>query len=76
MTIPIGGASLDFHLDTHYLMSQTDYGKKEEARQESADKESKVIYTDKDHHMHIYDNGVELSSNSRHSSHYDGNDLC
>lgn len=65
---PVSGggvsAHLDFHLDTHGLVSKTDYGKQEEARQESAHKGS-AVSTDKDGHMHIYEGGNELASNDR-----------
>lgn len=58
------GAHLDFHLDTHSLMSKTDYGKQEEARQESVHKGS-AVSTDRSGHTHIYERGCELASNDR-----------
>ena len=58
----VGGGSLDFHLDTHHLVGQTDYGKQEEAREESKHSGSAVT-TDRSGHTHIYDHGRELASN-------------
>ena len=58
----VGGGSLDFHLDTHNLMSKTDYGKQEEAKQESKDS-GRAVSTDRDGHTHIYHGGCELASN-------------
>ena len=67
----VGGGSLDFHVDTHHMMSKTDYGKQTEAREESKHNSSKSsISTDKDGTQHIYSGGSELASNSSGSSCY------
>jgi hypothetical protein len=58
----VGGGSLDFHLDTHHLIAQTDYGKQEEAREESKHSGSAVTI-DRSGHTHIYERGCELASN-------------
>jgi hypothetical protein len=58
------GAHLDFHLDTHQLVKETDYGKQEAAKQESKDS-GRAISTDKNGHTHIYEGGNELASNDR-----------
>ena len=63
----VGGGSLDFHLDTHHLIAQTDYGKQEQARNESNHGRS-TISTDKSGQTHIYDRGCELASNDRSGS--------
>ena len=70
---PVGGgggtgAHLDFHLDTHNLIKETDYGKQSEAREESKHNDSKSSSsTDKDGHVHYYDHGRDLASNDRSS---------
>jgi hypothetical protein len=51
---------LDFHLDTHSLVENTDYGRQEEARQESEDK-GVSITTDDNGQIHVYENGDELA---------------
>lgn len=63
----VGGGSLDFHLDTHSLIRETDYGKQEEAREESKHNE-RAISTDKSGHVHVFDHGRELACNDYHSS--------
>lgn len=65
----VGGGSLDFHVDTHDMMSKTDYGKQTEAREESKHNSSKSsISTDRDGRTHIYSGGSELASNDSSSS--------
>ena len=63
---PVSGggvsAHLDFHLDTHGLVSKTDYGKQEEARNESIHHGS-AIHTDQNGYQHVYQGGCELASN-------------
>ena len=64
---PVGGgagAHLDFHLDTHHLVKETDYGKQQGAKQESKDTGRSSISTDRDGRTHIYDGGRELASSS------------
>ena len=69
------GGSLDFHLDTHDIMSKTDYGKQTEAQEESKHNSSKSsISTDRDGTQHIYSDGCELASNSSGSSCYSSTD--
>lgn len=60
----VGGGSLDFHLDTHSLIKETDYGKQSDAREESKHS-GRAVSTDKDGHTHIYEGGSELASNDR-----------
>ena len=55
----VGGGSLDFHLDTHSLMRDTDYGRQEEARNDSRDGSSQAS-RDNDGSIHVYQNGSEL----------------
>lgn len=66
------GAHLDFHLDTHQVVKDTDYGKQSEAKEESKHNDSgRSVSTDRDGHTHYYDHGNELASNDRsgNSSH-------
>ena len=64
---PVGGVGghLDFHLDTHNLMSKTDYGKQQEAQEESKRHGGPAVYIDQKCDIHIYDNGSEMASNDR-----------
>jgi hypothetical protein len=58
----VGGGSLDFHLDTHRIYEQTDYGRQDRAREDSRHGNSSLS-TDRDGHVHIYHDGCELASN-------------
>ena len=60
------GASLDFHLDTHDIVSKTDYGKHEEAR-EASQKSGFSSYKDSSDNYHYYQNGSSFASNNDHS---------
>lgn len=67
------GAHLDFHLDTHHLVKETDYGKQEAAKEESKHNDSgKSASTDRNGHTHYYDHGNELASNDRSSDDRNG----
>jgi hypothetical protein len=65
---------LDFHLDTHNLIKETDYGKQSEAREESKHNDTKSSSsTDRDGHVHYYDHGRDLASNDDRSDRSDRN---
>lgn len=58
----VGGGSLDFHLDTHNIIHQTDYGKQQEAKDHSRHG-GRSVSTDSKGQIHIFENGHEIASN-------------
>jgi hypothetical protein len=66
----VGGGfshNLDYELNTHNLIKETDYGKQEEAKEESKHS-GQAISTDKSGHVHIFDHGRELACNDNYSN--------
>lgn len=53
--------SLDVHADTHTPIHNTDYGRQNDARNESRDGGS-TTHIDRDQTIHIYQDGCELAS--------------